>query len=301
MGYDATAVYLSKDQFQKLQSCEIGRGTDGAVYKYSNSELIKIYHANFIKILTCIKELSDEDIKIYKKGSIIKKTALPITAYFYNEEENEHLRLPIKEASRYAISRQKDVTMTRLPKNMVYIENIFAGYLLDKAPGIQIHKLIGLPLLTKKKIILQLIKKIKELLDNNIYHIDLNNSPFSGKSVFINPSGNLETVGHSHVLVDHKLEPHIIDLDGKSTVYTEKYNEKYERYCLKGLCELLIELFFDFDIDDLENCEFELDALCEVFERYQVKHEYIEKIFEYKINIDEIEELVKGLNKVPKL
>lgn len=290
-------IKLSIDEFKNLQKHEIGHGTDGAVYKYNKKELIKIYHASFTKILSCLDSLDDDDMKIYQKGSSIKKTQETITAYFYNEEMEEHLRLPAKQATAYAISRQKNVTMTRLPKNMVYVENLFAGYVLDRAFGIQIHKLIGLPLNMKKIIMLKVIKKVSELLDNNIYHIDLNNSPFSKKSVFINDRGKVESVGHSHVLVDHHLEPWLIDLDGKSTVYTEKKDERHEQMCLKGLCELLIEFLLDIDLDEIENYEFELDALYEMLERANVKKEYITKLCESSLNLEEISEVVKTLNK----
>lgn len=289
-------IHLSIDDFKKLQRHEIGHGTDGAVYKYNRNELIKIYHSNFTKILACMDSINDDDVKIYKKGTPIRTAQQPITAYFYNAINEEQLRLPAKSAMLYAMSRQKNVTMTKLPKNMVYVDKIFAGYVLDYIHGIQLHKLIGLPLRTKKIIMLRIIKKVKELIDNNIYHIDLNNSPFSKQSIYINDLGQMESVGHSHVLIGSKFEPWLIDLEGKSTVYTEKRDENYELLCLRGLCQLLVEFLLAIDLDEIQSYEDELETLSDMFERARVKSEYISKLSEFSLNIEEMEGLVKALN-----
>lgn len=318
-------IYLSLADFNQLEAHIIGQGTDGAVYKRNQKELIKIYHSNFYRIMSAMEGINkDEDIKIYKKGTIITKPNLAFTAYASNNTGDEQLRLPVREAVRYAISCQKNITMTKLPKNIVYMDKIFAGILLDKVNGIQIHKLIGLPLNLKKKIMLKIIKKVVELLDNNIYHIDLNNSPFSSKSIYIDRDGIPNSVGHSHVLVDHKFEPHLIDLDGKSTIYTEKYSKEYEDLCLQGLCQLLIEFLLEIDLDEIENSgEIKLDEIDDLgmytingislfeinqeeekraifldsLERAKVKTEYIEALSEYKLNIEQIEDVVKTLTR----
>lgn len=288
-------IHLSTEYFKSLQNKKIGYGTDGSVYKYNKKELIKIYHTNLYRILSCIDVKTDEDIRIYNKEKRVFPVQSSVTAYFYNQENDEHLRLPAKDAVRYAISRQKNITMTQLPKNMVYVDKIFAGILIDRVNGIQIHKLTGLPLNIKKKIMFKIIERVRELISNNIYHIDLNNSPFSKKTLYVGPSGELESVGHSHILVDHTLEPHLIDLDGKSTIYTEKKSIKSEQMCLKGLCQLLIEFLLEIDLDELEGLEDSIDYLCDLLEHAKVASEYIESLSEYNLNIQEIEEVVKTL------
>ncbi len=55
--------------------------------------------------------------------------------------------------------------------------------------GIQIQKLKGLPFNLKKKIMKKVLLNVKELISNCIYHIDLNNSPFTKDNYFINNQG----------------------------------------------------------------------------------------------------------------
>lgn len=288
-------INLSIDDLIKLQKRQLGHGTDGTVFKYKRNELIKIYHSNIYSLLSCINALNDDDIKIYQKGSLNEKRSEHLTAYFYSEKNNEHLRMRPKLAIKDIILRQKDVTMTDLPKNLVYIENRFAGYVLKRVYGRQIHTLSSLPTTKKKIIMLRVIKKVRELLDNNIYHVDLDNSPYSTKSHLFTPSGEFESVGHSHVLVDYKLEPWLIDLEGKSTIYTEKYDPKSEEDCLKSLCKLLIEFLLDINLDEISDSAFELNALYDALEVTRVNPKYIGDLADFNLNIDEMEDVVRTL------
>lgn len=237
-----------------------------------------------------------DSVKIYEKGNYDERVFDVLTAYIYNEESDERLKLPSKNAIKLAIEKQKRITKTRLPKNLVYVEKIFAGCLIDYQKGIQIHKLKGLPFSLKRQITLEILKIVRELIENNIYHVDLDNSPYSSKSVFIHSNGTKELVGHSHILVDYRLHPHLIDLEGKSTIYTQRKDELYEHECLFRLMNLIFDFLFDIDIDGLYNIDFEKEALEFELEKAGVDDKHIAIVSEYNSSIDEIEDFVKTLN-----
>lgn len=126
--------------------------------------------------------------------------------------------------------------------------------------------------------------------------MDLDNSPYSSKSVFIHSNGSKELVGHSHILVDYRLHPHLIDLEGKSTIYTERKDEIYEQECLFRLMNLIFDFLFDIDIDGLYNIDFEKEALEFELEKAGIDDKYIPRLSEYNANIDELEHFVKTVN-----
>ena len=275
-------IYLSKEEFLSVQKRKIGYGKDGVTFRYNRQEIIKIYHQNLENIMLSLTATEKDSVKIYEKGNYDERVFDVLTAYIYNEESDERLKLPSKNAIKLAIEKQKRITKTRLPKNLVYVEKIFAGCLIDYQKGIQIHKLKGLPFSLRRQITLEILKIVRELIENNIYHVDLDNSPYSSKSVFIHSNGTKELVGHSHILVDYRLHPHLIDLEGKSTIYTQRKDELYEH--------------FDIDIDGLYNIDFEKEALEFELEKAGVDDKHIAIVSEYNSSIDEIEDFVKTLN-----
>lgn len=289
-------IYLSKEDFLSIQKRKIGYGKDGVTFRYNRQEIIKIYHQNLDSIMLSLAAFEKDSVKIYEKGNYDERLPDVLTAYIYNEENDERLKLPSKNAIKLAIEKQKRITKTRLPKNLVYVEKIFAGCLIDYQKGIQIHKLKGLPFSLKRQITLEILKNVRELIENNIYHVDLDNSPYSSKSVFIHSNGSKELVGHSHILVDYRLHPHLIDLEGKSTIYTERKDEIYEQECLFRLMNLIFDFLFDIDIDGLYNIDFEKEALEFELEKAGVDDKHIAIVSEYNSSIDEIEDFVKTLN-----
>ncbi len=289
-------VYITHEEFLKLLKYEIGNGTDGTVCRYRYNQLIKVYHSKIHEILNDLNHFQD-DVKIYKKGSI-KEMEQPITAYFYNKENKEHLRLQNKEAIEFAISKQKNVSRTKLPQNMVYIDNLFAGCLLKRVYGIGVHSLMGLPLRYRGYIMLEVIKSVRELLENNIYPRDLGNSPYAKDATVTKEDGTIDYRGHSHVLVNPFTgKINIIDLDGNSAVYTDSYSEECEKRVFFGLCQLLIEFFLDIDATDMLDKDYERDTLAYYLENARVKREYIEALSYYNLNIDQVEDTVKSLIK----
>lgn len=281
-------IYLTEADVRKMLPNEIGHGTDGMVFKYDKEYLIKIYH-NRLKFIDN-KITDDSDIKIYNGDISRNRFCEPIT---YIDEEDVKLR------SNYAIdtiiNRQKQVKRTHLPKAPVYINERFAGYLIKKLNGIQIHKLSGMPLKYKKIILKEVIESVEELLENHIYHVDLANSP-NAQSLRLNNRGEIENVGHSHVLVNpFNLKTHIIDLDGKSTIYTERKREDYERKSMYGLCILILEFLLNIDFKEYEE---NIDGIFNLLAEKEIYNKFIEPLGYCELNIEQSKDFVKSIGKV---
>ncbi|MEE3342803.1 MAG: hypothetical protein VZS44_01785 [Bacilli bacterium] len=243
-----TGINITKEEVRKLR--ELGNGTEGRVFKYNNN-LIKIYRMQLRNIFKGDNKYN-KYIKIYDKDTIKIDNDFEYFSYFINNGD-EDLRIRHKDGLKMAIDRQKTIKRSSLPMDMVYIDGIFAGCLLKKLNGIQIHKLIGMPNKYKRKIVKNLLLDIEELLDNYIYHIDIANSPYS-VGIFTNDNGVISAKrGHSHVLINPvSLKTNIIDLDGKSTTYMERYNYYLEQKCLMNLTRLIVEFLFKIDTDEFK-------------------------------------------------
>lgn len=190
------------------------------------------------------------------------------------------------------INRQDQVKRTHLPKTPVYIDERFAGYLIKRLSGIQIHKLAGMPLKYKKIIMQEVIESVTELLENYIYHVDLANSPIA-QSLRVNSRGEIENVGHSHVLVNPiTLKANIIDLDGKSTIYTERKREDYERKSMYGLCVLILEFLLNIDFKEYEE---NINELLNLLEKMNISKEFIEPLGYCELNIKQAKDFVKSI------
>ena len=204
-------------------------------------------------------------MKIYTKGAFRNTNYYTndLTYYSYSEEEKESIKLLPKEAIYKAIEKRRNLELTSLPLGVVFFQNCFAGCIIEYKHGIQIHKLIGLPLNMRKKIYLNILKAEAELLKNNIYHIDLANSPFAKRYIVL-PNKKIIETGHSHVLVNPwTLKTHFIDLEGKSTIYTEKENPFYKRMSLNNLTILTLEFLLQINWEEYKEDEEEMVPLLE--------------------------------------
>ena len=247
-----TKINITKDEVRQLK--EIGSGTEGRVFKYDNNNLVKLYRSQLKNIFRTDSKF-DKYIKIYNKDKLKLDRSFEYVSYFINNGD-EDIRIKNKDGLKRAIARQEYITRSNLPVDIVYVDNIFAGCLLRKMNGIQLHKLIGMPVKYKKKIIKSLLLDIDELMKNYIYHTDIANSPYS-VSLFMDEGDNVRLKkGHSHVLVNPlTLKTNIIDLDGKSTTYMERYNYNLEQKCLMNLVRLIIEFLFKLDTDEIKEVD----------------------------------------------
>lgn len=290
---ESRVLHLTEKDLANLK--EIGHGTDGVVYLYKDNLLIKLYHNRVKKIVNKLSN-NDEDIKIYQSGTT-KTTNFyrdSITYYKYDKEDDENIKLLPKDAIKKASERRDDIELTSLPVGIVYLNGHFAGCLLERQRGIQIHKLTGLPLNARKKIYLNMLKAEAELLKNNVYHIDLSNSPYAKKNIIL-PNKKIITTGHSHVLVNPlTLNTQFIDLEGKSTVYTEKDNETFKKQSLSDLSILTLEFLLKVDWEEHKD---DLDELYAELAGVEIPEELKEKLIEQNVSLEDLYELTDRLKR----
>lgn len=295
-------INLSYEDLNSLLDKEIGHGTDGRVIPFDKNRLIKLYHkyVRYFKRRQFPLTDNDADVKIYHKGDYKKgDDSFDMFRFYITEDNGDFIRIRSGEAAvKSAQERQLKVTQTHLPQNSVYIDGKFAGCTLLTIRGIQIHKLIGLPLALKKKIMKKVLFNVKELMDNYIYHLDLDNSPFTKDNYFVNDEGKSEVVGHSHVIINPvTLKPQLIDLDGKSTVYTDSYSKKLEQQSLASFNRLMIEFMLGIDLDEYKD---EAD-LAYILERIGVDIEYIDMLVSNNMSYEDINKFIDSVNGIKKI
>lgn len=280
-------LYLTTEDLLKLK--KIGHGTEGSVYEYNKDLLIKIYHKS---IQPNFKDAeNDEDVKIYKRGQVENNNFYDNDLNYYTYK-NESIKLLPKEAIFKAIERQKGIELTTLPIGVVYLDGKFAGCVLVRHRGIQLHKLMGLPLNARKKLYLRVLKANAELLKHNIYHRDLANSPYSATNAKL-PDNSVISYGHSHVLYNPLTnQMNLIDLEGKSTVYTERVEDKYLMQNAENLNALALEFLFKTDYEEHKD---NLEELAPELEKYHLSSTTINKILSLELLPDEMESVVKSL------
>ncbi len=288
-------LYLKTTDLLTLKP--IGQGTDGKVYKYKKDILIKLFHQAVFNITSHHHNL-EEDMKIYQKNDKTNwKNSFytGVLKYYVSDTPETSLLLHSEIALKKIIERQKDIKYTHLPIGSVYLNGYFAGCMLKKIHGIQIHKLIGLPLKYRKKIYLNILKCEAELLKNNIYHCDLSNSPYTDVLISL-PDGHTITKGHSHIIVNpFNLQTHFIDLDGKSTIYTEQNNEKLKQKSLEELAKLTTEFLLKVNLDDYKEYPEEMIPELEEHQIYDCNLQ--QKIYEANMTLEELEQLCLTLKK----
>lgn len=296
-------VNLTYDELNALLDKEIGHGTDGRVISFDRNRLIKLYH-KYVRYYKNKKQAiateDDTDMKIYHKGDYKKVDDTFDMFRFYEKEENgEFIRIRNGEAAiKSAQERQMKVTNTRLPQNSVYIDGKFAGCTLLTIRGIQMHKLIGLPFALKRKIMKKVLYNVKELMDNYIYHIDLDNSPFTKNSCYTNDEGKTELVGHSHVIINPvTLKPQLIDLDGKSTVYTDSYSKKLEHQSLASFNRLMIEFMLGIDLDEYKDEE----DLSYILEKIGIDIEYIDMLVSNSMTYEDLNNFLDSTHGIERI
>lgn len=283
-------IHLTIEEFANLK--KIGAGKDGTVYSYKNGLLIKVYHQLIENFQNCNPEIDnqDQDMKFYQKGTSfpIQNTKVFLHYETISNDKTEILNVYPREAIKLAIQKQPYVS-TSLPLGNFYLQNQFAGSVLKKQYGIQIHKLTGLLSLKQRKIItLKIVNLIAELLKQNIYHCDLANSPFE-----INPQTG--EYGHSHILIRLKgLTPQLIDLDGTSTLYTDFFDEDAYRDCIWGLNHLIMDFLLQMNT---ENFRFDYEAIGKEVEQLNISDKYIDTLSKFEMPLDQIKEFTLSLNK----
>ncbi len=257
-------VNISNSELEKLK--KIGEGNDAIVYDAGKGILYKVYKGE------SMSNYLNKPTRIYKGE---RKNIDERLLYL----DKDGVKIYYKDAFKRIIKRGEKIKLSNLPKASLFIDNKFKGCVLEKINGFQIHNIF--PILSKKikyKILKELLNEIKELTDNYIYPIDTANSP--------------RVDNHSNILVNYKLEPKLIDLDGKSTLYRESYDDECYLFTLMSLNLLFMELLNDIEIG-YQNDQIELDYIKKILMRKGINEELAHKISRYKANYDELDNFAK--------
>lgn len=290
-------LHLTTKDIEELgkRKLELGRGTDGIVYKTGSlkdrNSLYKIYyHPNFIINDPEYKiELDSNGVNIADNRHLYKKLVYKyyIGSNYYNKDG---VKLYGIDTVYKAIERQQFIKRTKLQKRPIIVDGRFAGTVLHYHRfHLPIHLLRLYPPATQIKVLKELLLAVEELITNFIYPIDLCLKP-------------TESIQDSNVLISFgpNPKPAIIDLDGKSAIYTETYNEEYFYKALTSFKTLVTEILLNIDIEKLEEIDFEF--LTKQFLELGLNLKCIEALLntDLKLSIPEINEVLDNLYQLKK-
>lgn len=234
-------IYLKKEDIQKFK--KIGEGTEGSVYRIGHGVLYKIYHENCPSII-------EPNHIIHDKSGV---NITPIKDYLKNNLmdycNSDKIRLLRKDAILRAIRLQKEIKLSKLPSNIIYVDGKIEGCVLhDYSYSTDIYKASYLPKRFRIRIMKQILQEVEELLNHHIYPIDLCQRP------------TIE-YPNTNVLLSYKLKPYIIDLDGQSTLYPETNYEKYQQLSMQSLSTLFLQLYTGINMEDYLNCSIDTEEI----------------------------------------
>lgn len=262
---------LTEEKIKKLKL--VNKGTDAKLYKLSSNLLLKLYYTDKKVVLNN----NDDDVKTTKPTRFNNSTAF--LSYCYDANG---VRLGYDKIIEMAKRKQFEIKNTILPINPVYINHHFRGCIIKYHHNYYpISCFSFLPQKTKLKILKNLLAKIKELLNNNIYPIDLYNKQNSN-------------LPHNNIVINFSLNSQIVDLDGKSVAYTEKFNPEFYKKSLFELSTLLLEFLFDQELEDyyLEFDQYQEYYQKYFYERFNIPQNYIDNLLSNNIDLDVIEDFV---------
>ena len=280
-------IELTKEELESLikNNKLIGQGTEGKCFQKGN-EIYKIYHKTYESTYAIGKGQLDEDgVRIYnpeeKKQLYVKDERI----IKYTDEEG--VKLTVQDGLSRALNKGQKITKTRLPSKIIMVDGkvkgcVYPYYRFTSSIYSAIHK----PYKTRLKICKRLIDQVKELLDNNIYPVDLcqkGDKRISDKSI-------------ANVLLDLRNNPIIIDLEGKSTLYTDKHNETYERTACYNLATVILELLTREDIQE-DFIEENIEMITNYLRNAGMNEELVEKYIDSCLNIEDVYTIFDNLSK----
>jgi len=285
-------IVLSTNDYENIKNkCKrVGSGVDGTAYKINNHTIYKFYHKNH-DYITIPNATVDED-------GVIINDFKSLRPYIKVNKANENILytdsdgviLTREEAIYKAIEKQEFVKLTDLPKNIIYVNNKIAGCEYTYYPKkLGIYASAYLPL--KKRLIIcnKILEKVKELLDNNIYPVTLaqRDDIFPFKS------------NGSNILIGTDLDPKIIDLDGISALYSDRYSKKYYDRVLSSLSALILELLARVDLaNNIEDDEVVISDNIVQMNEVGISPLFSRKFYDYNgLNMDDLIHIIKTLEK----
>jgi hypothetical protein len=238
-------VFMSQRDLEKIKNNKIGQGREGQIYKISNKLLYKIYykldpHEREEIAHVCLREYEVDEDGVKKVKDNAKKInveeVISVKPYYVDNEGVKKV-YSIDQIDE-AVKRQQNVKQTTLPLGPIYIDNRLGGVALKYHKGyFNFHIISMFPEKLRLKKLRTVLEKLKELCDNNIYPIDYANQfdgPHPHSNIIINIKGNVE----------------FIDLEGKSTMYTQDYSERYESTAYAEFYYLFLDIMYGEKISD---------------------------------------------------
>ena len=181
-----------------------------------------------------------------------------------------------------------DIRLSNIPKGAIYFGDKFNGAILEREHGKQIHYVFNRLSRENQIIVLKrILAAVKELTDSYIYPHDLANTPFlPGKS--------------SNILLDKKLYPHLIDLDGSGTSYKDNYSQHDQAFTDFVLNILFLDLMLDTTVDEEPDFA-DIEYYKNKFIKLGFDPSIANKLSLYEANYDMLDEAIKSYSHVPEL
>ena len=273
-------IYLTQEELDSftINHKTIGEGTEGICFRHGN-EIYKIYKNKSVREHPSVKPEYDKDgVRIFKVEEI-RKSINPPKRRVLDYTNEEGVLLNNEQALEKAIERGHKIVKTKLPQKIIYINGIARGcvYPFYKYTS-SIYKALRKTYKKRLQICRLLIEKTKELIDNNIYPIDLcQKGP-----------DKLFDKRYANVLLNYKNEPLIIDLDGKSALYTEVANPDFEKRTCTTLSNLIYEIMTREDIQEDYNDE-DFDTIREYLSSYGLTEDIIYKFLDCELTMEDID------------
>lgn len=283
----ADNVYFTKDELNDFiaNHKKIGEGTEGICFKCGN-EIYKIHKktiepAQYRPIDNPV--FDDSGVRIYKRSDFVRIDSSKNPNKVINYKTKDGTVIHNEQALQIAIERGNRIIKSKTPQRIIYVNGVVRGcvYPYYKHAS-SIYKAYLKTYKTRLKICKSLIDKVKELVDNNIYPVDLCQKM---------PS-RLFDKNYANVLLSFKNEPIIIDLDGRSTYYTEIPNSAYLTSTCWTLAYLVYEIITREDIQEDYKDE-NYDMIREYLSEYGLTSDIIKRFLDRELTMDDIDESIR--------
>ena len=253
-------VRLTGDEVENIKAKNpcIGSGVDGIVYKINKNDVYKFYKNNDQIVIRNYAVYDSDGVNIndFKNLRNLGKR-YDTRAIKYIDKDG--VSLAREEAINKAIEKQEKVSMTRLPKNIIYVDNKVSGCVYQYYPNkLGIYASTYLPLKLKIRVCRKLLEKVKELLSNNIYPVTLAQKndlfPFISNNSNVNYSATLYNNALSSLssLIFEILTKVELSIN---TINDDEVDDYIERLVDKGISDYIVQKFFDYgslDIDEID-------------------------------------------------
>lgn len=298
-------IRLTSKEIEEIKSKNkiVGSGSEATLYKVGPN-VYKFYNDKdpIIKIDNKVLDEDGVNILCYKK---LRENTKINDNRILNYKDSDGVILAKEEAIIKAIETGSKVKLSYLPNNIIYEDNKAIGCVYPYYKNtLGVYSAAYLPERIKLMVCKDLISKVSELLDNNVYPLDLDKRSVS------NPISKAE----SDVLLEYgfNIGTHIVDLDGASTLYTESYSHNKTSVVLYSLTSMVLEILtkiklyedklsdddFVFDGNDYSYYQEYVNKHIDEMVKYGIPENLALKYYEYgKLEMTDIKRLIRSVEK----